>query len=105
MARSLSSAALRISNAPGDAARSPACTSSRNRLGSMASSSTEIVAEVLRPGVGFLGRSRWQIPVVDLLFGDGNALKVISASGANSRNVSSIFSPALTPEGSKSPRW
>ena len=30
---------------------------------------------------------------------------VMSASGASSRNVSSIFSPALTPDGSKSPRW
>src|SRR5262249_5195789 len=30
--------------------------------------------------------------------------KMMSASGASSRNVSAIFSPASTPEGSRSPK-
>jgi hypothetical protein len=50
--------------------------------------------------VGRVGRSQARIWALVKAI----RLKWISASGASSRNVASIFSPALTPEGSKSPR-
>ena len=63
------------------------------------------VAEALGPAIRALGRPGRQMPVGYLLWRDGDALEVISASGASSLSVCSIFSPALTPDGSKSPRW
>jgi hypothetical protein len=46
-----------------------------------------------------------QIPFGDLLGVSAIRSKVMSASGASSCSVSSIFSPAFTQDGSKSPRW
>src|SRR5262249_32908224 len=61
-------------------------------------------AEALRSGVAGLGRAGRQIPFGDLLGVRAIRSKLMSASGASSCSVSSIFSPAFTPDGSKSPR-
>ena len=62
----------------------------------IAPKSFERVSDAL---VGRVGRSH------SLICSDVTAMrsKKISASGASSRSVSSIFSPAFTPDGSKSP--
>ena len=75
------------------------CTRSRSRLGSIASSSTLILpkplARVSDCLVGRVGRCH-----VRICSGvTASRPNTISASGASSLSVSSIFSPALTPDG------
>ena len=79
-------------------------TIARSKFGSMASSSTEMspkpLARLSVCLVGRVGRSQSAIcPSVT-----ATRSKMMSASGASSSSVSSIFSAALTPDGSKSPK-
>src|SRR5262245_57873309 len=62
------------------------------------------IAEALRPRMGLVGRVGKAHAVICLGV-TAIRSKVMSASGANSCSVSSIFSPAFTPDGSKSPQW
>src|SRR5687767_12562784 len=80
-------------------------TMPRSMSGSMASSSTEMTPKFFAlVSVVFVGRlGKFQSVICSSV--TAMRSKWMSASGANSINVSSIFSPAFTPDGSKSPRW